>query len=56
MNSGVTRVNGDVDGIKILLLPRAREARKRPARGHSHNGPWNCRHTHTHVDTQKKEK
>ena len=26
------------------------EARKRPAWGHSRNGPWTWRHTHTHLD------
>ena len=31
-----------------------REARKCPARGHSRNGPWTRRHTHTHVDTKKR--
>jgi len=31
-----------------------REARKRPARGHFHNGPWTCRHTHTHIHKQER--
>ena len=34
-----------------------REARKRLARGHSRNGPWTrWRHTHTHVDTKKRNR
>jgi len=33
-----------------------REAWKRPARGHSRNGPWTRRNTHTHEDTQKRNR
>ena len=41
-------------GLKPLCLPRTREARKRQARGHSRNGPSTWRHTHIHVDKQKR--
>ena len=33
-----------------------REARKRPARGHSCNGPWIWRHTHRHADRQNRNR
>ena len=37
---------------QVVCINRA--ALKRPARGHSRTGPWNLRHTHTHVYTKKR--
>ena len=41
---------------RTQVLCSNRKAQKRPARGHSRNGPWTQRHRYTYIDTKKRNK
>ena len=41
---------------RIQVVRSTRLACKRPARGHSRNGPWTCSHTHTHIGKRKRNR